>query len=286
MTARGPSPADRVRARLAPLPPDAAALLPRGYQRLGRVLVLRLPEALRPRFAEIGAAWQEVLGVATVLRHAGRTVGEDRHPAVEVIAGGPTETEVREHGVRYGFDAAAVMFAAGNKSERRRAGLVVRPGETVVDLFAGIGYFTLPAARPGGAARVVAVERNPVAYRYLVANLHSNGVADRVEAILGDNRGVPLPRHAADRVFMGYLPSALPWVRRALSVARPGATLHVHLVGDSRGGPAGAAAQVARALAAEGVEDPALDGRTVKPYGPGRTHFVVDATLPGPAPGP
>lgn len=282
MSARGPGPAERVRRRIARVcGADVADALPRGYQRLGRVLVLRLDESLRPAFPAIGSAWCAELGVQTVLRHAGRTDGEFRQPRTERIAGGSTETEVREHGVRYRFDAARLMFAAGNAAERRRIGRRVRPGERVADLFAGIGYFALPAAVHGRAGEVRAVEANPVSFRYLTENVALNGVASVVHPILGDNRSADLPSAWADRVVLGYLPSALPWLPRALAVARPGAVVHVHLVAGTRGGELGAAAEVAAAVVRAGGRSERADAREVKPYGPGRAHYVVDVDLAG-----
>ncbi len=259
--------------------------MPAGYQRLGRVLLLRLPPSLRPFFPEIGAAWRAELGVATVLVVAGPVAGEFRIPQVERIAGSATETEVVEHGVRWRFDAARIMFAAGNRTERRRAGELVRPGERVLDLFAGIGYFSIPAARTGRAREVVAVEKNPVALEYLTANVALNGVRDRVRVVAGDNREVDLPAGWADRVFLGYLPSAIPWVPGAVRLLHPaGAWLHIHTNVESRGGRRQAIAEVERALA-EGRARPLgpLSVREVKAYGPGRTHVVVDARVSGPS---
>ena len=280
------SPAERVRARLRPiLGTEVEGALPRGYQRLGRVLLLRLPAALRPHFRAIGEAWRDELEVATVLTVVGPVTGELRRPRVEVIAGGPTETEVVEHGVRYRFDARRILFAAGNRTERARAGRLVAPGETVVDLFAGIGYFAIPAARVGRAARVVAVEKNPVALAYLRENARRNGVDDRIEIVAGDNRRVALEPRTADRVFLGFLPSAVPWVGRAVSLVRPsGGSLHVHLVADVHGGRERAVASVERAVRRGGATPAAPSAaREVKPYGPGRAHVVVDVRL-GPRP--
>jgi len=282
-SARRP-PAERVRARLAEAAgPELAAAMPRGYQRLGRVLVLRLPDAFRPYFPLLGAAWQETLRVATVLVRTGPIAGDRRTPTVERIAGGPTETEVLEHGVRWRFDAARIMFAAGNRTERRRAGALVRPDERVVDLFAGIGYFSIPAALPGRARAVVAVDHNPLAIRYLTENAARNGVAERVVPVLGDNRTVDLAPASADRLFLGYLPSARPWIPRALALARPGAWIHVHSIEDARGAEARAVAATEAAVRAAGGSLRAPPrGRAVKPYGPGRTHVVVDARVDGP----
>lgn len=273
-------PAERVRDRIRELAgAEVAAQLPAGYQRLGRVLLVRLPDALRPYFPAVGAAWQAELGVSTVLVPRGPVAGEFRIPQVETIAGHATETEVVEHGVRWRFDAASIMFAAGNRTERLRVARLVVPGETVVDLFAGIGYFALPMAVIGRAGRVLAVEKNPVALRYLVENIARNNVSDRVEVVPGDNRTVALPHGGADRVLLGYLPSAVPWVPRALETVRPGGGwLHVHAVADARGAGDRAVQQVRSALRTAGASElEGLRAREVKPYGPGRTHVVVDA---------
>ncbi len=274
------APAERVRARIRPITGAALAeAMPSGYQRLGRVLLLRLPASYRPYFGPIGRSWQETLGVATVLTQVGPVSGELRTPTVERIAGSETETEVVEHGIRWRFDAARIMFAAGNRTERDRVRHLVRPGERVVDLFAGIGYFAIPAARSGPGTRVVAVEKNPVAFRYLVDNARRNHVAEQVDCRLGENRSVALPSGEADRVFLGYLPDATPWVPRALELLSPdGGWIHVHTVADARGAPSNAVAPVASALRGAGARATGpLRARKVKPYGPGRTHVVVDA---------
>lgn len=274
-------PAERVRERLARAAgASAAARMPAGYQRLGRVLVVRLPDELRPYFPTIGAAWQEVLGVETVLVRTGPIAGEFRRPVTETIAGGATETEVVEHGVRWRFDAAEVMFAAGNRTERLRAAALVRADETVVDLFAGIGYFAIPAARTGRPARVVAIEKNRVAVKYLRLNAALNGVVDRLEPVEGDNRLVGPAAGSADRVFLGYLPSAIPWTGRAIELLQSrGGWLHVHTVADARGATASARAAVEAEVAARGRRPFDARAREVKPYGPGRTHVVVDVRV-------
>ncbi|HXQ79438.1 MAG: methyltransferase domain-containing protein [Thermoplasmata archaeon] len=272
-------PAERVRLRLADVAGGPlAATMPSGYHRFGRVLVLQRPEALAPFDALLGTAWCEELGVETVLVKSGPVEGELRTPRVLRVAGETTETEVVEHGVRWRFDAARVMFAAGNKAERLRTGQLVRPGEVVADLFAGIGYFAIPAALPGRASSVWAVEKNPVSVRYLRENATLNGVADRVTVVPGDNRRVPLPEGTFDRVFLGYLPSATPWVPRAVSLVRAaGGWLHVHTVADVRTPPGETAASVIASVAADGSRlADATRVRVVKPYGPGRNHVVVD----------
>ncbi|MCI4344859.1 MAG: methyltransferase [Thermoplasmata archaeon] len=272
-------PAHRVRARVErSAGPTVARALPVGYHHLGRVVVLRLPEELRKHFRTIGAAWLDEPGVGAVLRRAGPVTGDWRLPDAELLAGEDCETEVVEFGIRYRFDASRITFARGNRSERHRAGLVTRPGETVVDLFAGIGYFTLPAAVLGKAARVLACEQNPESLRYLRTNVERNHVREKVDIVPGDNRDAVLPRGAADRVFVGLLPSSLAWVPMALRLLRPeGGTLHVHALLGTREGPGSAAGDVTTAIQGAGYRTDSVAVRPVKSYGPGRLHVVVDA---------
>jgi tRNA wybutosine-synthesizing protein 2 len=283
MTTGRPPPAERVRERLRAVAGDSAAeAMPRGYQRLGQVLLLRLPPSLLPYGGVLADAWRQELGVEAVLTHRGPIDGEFRRPHLERLGGSSTETEVVEHGSRWRLDASKVMFAAGNRTERLRFAHQVQAGERVADLFAGIGYFTIPAARAQPGARFVAVEKNPVAFRYLEENLRLNRVTPQVRAMLGDNRAVPLEPRSFDRIVLGYLPSSLPWLPRAMELlARPVGSVHVHLVVDAKDARRRGEDAVAAAL--ERYDATAsLRAREVKPYGPGRTHVVVDASVRAP----
>jgi tRNA wybutosine-synthesizing protein 2 len=278
---RRAGPVERVRGRVASDVDRATAnALPRGYTRLGRVLVVRLPEALRPHFTAIGEAYLQELGAQTLLRPSGPIEGEYRSPRFEKVAGDGTETAVTEHGVTWRFDAARIMFARGNKTERARIAHLPAPGERVYDLFAGIGYFSIPIALSRPTAQIIAVEANALSYQYLVDNIDRNGVRAQVSALRGDNRSVPLPPHSADRVLLGYLPTSLPYLGRALELVRvEGGHLHVHLVADSRAGVRGAEEEVRAALGRCASGPSSVHGREVKPYGPGRAHYVVDVAL-------
>ncbi|MFB6095079.1 MAG: class I SAM-dependent methyltransferase family protein [Halodesulfurarchaeum sp.] len=254
---------------------------PGSWAVIGDVLLVRFDEACERR-EEIGEALLDLHGEADTVLHRGDVQGAHREPSVEVVAGsGDTETVHTEHGTKYSLDLSRVMFAPGNKAERARMGEVVEPGERVLDMFAGIGYFTLPMARSGAA--VTAIERNPTAFRFLAENAELNGVGETVELLLGDCREVVNARVAADepgfdRIVMGYY-DAHEYLESALAVLEPGGIVHMHeatpdaLLWDRP------LDRLEAAVEAAGRSVTVEDRRRVKTHSEGVSHVVVDARI-------
>jgi tRNA G37 N-methylase Trm5 len=86
---------------------------------------------------------------------------------------------VTEQGIRQSFDFTRVMFSRCNVTEKIRFySQLVQPNEVVLDTFAGIGYFTLPAVIHGRASHVFCYELNDDALQALRYSLRDNGVHD------------------------------------------------------------------------------------------------------------
>ncbi|WP_324664796.1 class I SAM-dependent methyltransferase [Haloarcula sediminis] len=262
---------------------DAA---PSSWAVVGSVVLVAMGDAPRP--GEVGEALLALHGEAdTVLARNGIS-GVHREPDVTAVAGeGDTETVHTEHGTEYALDLAEVMFSPGNKAERARMGNAVNESERVLDMFAGIGYFTLPMARAG--AEVIAVEHNPTAFRYLVENTMRNGVDGLVHPYRADCRDVieaGLDGGPVDRVVMGYYEASEPdgaggftYLDSAIDALAPGGVLHMHeatpedLVFDRP------IERLEAAAADAGRSVEVLDTRRIKSHSEGVAHVVVDARI-------
>ncbi len=260
------------------VPEGVRRRLPRRVLRLGDVAVVRLYDGEAWRFRRVvgEAVLEAVPGVRCVVAWRGIS-GRFREPVGEVVAGeGDAETVHVELGVRYRLDPTRVMFAKGNVREKRR--LVSRglfDGASVFDMFAGIGYLSLPVAVHREPEVVYCAELNPVAYRYLVENVGLNDVGDVVVPFLGDCREVARLVPEVDVVIMGYLKGTLEFLDVALSKVRVGGRVMVHEVFPA-GWDEGRTAEEVLGAVPGGFEVRVVDVRDVKSYGPGLVHRVVE----------
>ncbi len=217
-------------------------------------------------------------GVKRIVK-LGRISGLKREPDVEVIIGDGTETIHRENKCSFKLDVSRVMWSKGNTTERKRMSTIAKQGETIVDMFAGIGYFSIPMAVHSKPSKIYSIEINPISYGYLCENVHLNKVEDILEPILGDCREIA-PRGMADRVLMGYIGNTNEYLDVAMDVLKEGGIIHYHeSVPDKLKfiRPVERINEAAMAADREMVE--IINKRIIKPYSPGVYHVVVDAKI-------
>lgn len=272
-SARDPSRDVRERLRRYGVP---EGISPTKWERFGDVVVLRLNAAAREYRARIGSAFAEALDAQTVLEDVSGIHGVLRTPKVEVLWGRGMEVVHLEGGVRYMFDVAKIMFSSGNVPERTSIATRVRDGAVVVDLFAGIGYFTLPIAVHARADRIYACELNPVAFHYLVENLRLNRVSN-VVPLEGDCRQTA-PRGAADVVLMGHF-DAREYLDVALDALRGAGLVVYHELCPKEQFPQAPLAHLTEAARARWYDVESAESHIVKSYAPGIVHAVLEARV-------
>ncbi|XP_071697573.1 tRNA wybutosine-synthesizing protein 2/3/4-like isoform X2 [Rutidosis leptorrhynchoides] len=214
------------------LPSTLLEQLPTRWERLGDIFVLPMTCFKDSAWDSLGnklwLAVAESLGASRLARQGRISSNGTRDSGLEILVGDNGWVDHRENGVLYSFDATKCMFSWGNLSEKRRMGQLDCKDEVVVDLFAGIGYFTLPFLVKANAKMVYACEWNPHAIEALKRNLEVNGVADRCVVLEGDNR-TTAPKEVADRVNLGLLPSSEDsWATAVRALRSKGGMLHVH----------------------------------------------------------
>ena len=171
---------------------DALKDLPKEWQIHGDMLLL-------PKDCMTISAWKfivpemwqifcKVLNVSRIAKC--ERIHDDRYRSskVELILGEDGWISRKENGIQYQYDVTKCMFSDGNITEKMRIASFDCNGMTVVDLFAGIGYFVLPYLVHAGASQVYACEWNPDAVEALKKNLELNKVSERCTVLEGDNK--------------------------------------------------------------------------------------------------
>ncbi|MDW8063919.1 MAG: class I SAM-dependent methyltransferase family protein, partial [Candidatus Caldarchaeum sp.] len=174
--------------------------------------------------------------VRTVLQKVGEVAGEERVASYRVVYGGPsTETVYRESGCVFKLDVGKVFFSPRLSTERLRIASQVKENEVVLDMFAGVGPFTIVVARKHPSATVYAVEKNPEAYRYLVENIQLNKLTNRVQPFNGDAAEiVPSINEKFTRIIMNLPHQSLNYLPLALGKTSSQAVIHLYVV-ENRG---------------------------------------------------
>ncbi len=187
---------------------------------IGEIAIIKIPDELVERRHEIGSAiLRNVKHVRSVYMQVSPVKDVYRVREVECIAGiDDPLTIYKEYGCRFKVNVAKVYFSPRLSTERARIASLVRDGETIINMFAGVCTFSIIIAKRNPRCRVYSIDINPDAVALCNENIEINKVGDRVSAILGDAGEVIVHTFldTADRVLMPlperareYLPYAL-----------------------------------------------------------------------------
>jgi len=212
--------------------------------------------------------------------------GKMRQPSIKVLTGNPsTETIHKENGCLFKLDIAKVMWSKGNTNERMRIANLIQRDEVVLDMFAGIGYFSIPIAKKASPKKVYSIEINPDSYHYLKENIKLNKINENsnknigyniIEPILGDSNEL-VKELAADRIIMGYVKTTHEFLDAAVKCLNPNGIIHYHETVPEKLVMTRPINRIKKAANDREVE--ILNNRIIKKYSPGVVHTVVDARI-------
>ena len=252
-----------------------------GVDVVGDIAIVRLSEFDSKEKQKIARALlQEMKNVLVVMEQEGGIEGEFRLRKLRRLAGEKrTLTVHRENGCAFNVDVARCYFSPRLSTERLRVAEEVRKKEKVLNMFAGVGPFSIPIAKLAGA-QVTSCEINGYAARLHIENNRLNKVDGLVNVIPGDAKDLPSMRLGKfDRILMPLPESADKFLATALAMAKKGAVIHYyrHVLGEDEREAAAALRDELSGLLSKGAE---YRVRRVRDVGPRWLEMAADIRMP------
>ena len=210
-----------------------------GVDVVGDIAIVRLEGfGAREKRRVAEALLSDLKNVRVVMEQEGGIEGEYRLRRLSRLAGERrTLTVHRENGCAFRVDVAKCYFSPRLSTERLRVAEEVKPGEQVLNMFAGVGPFSILVAKRAGA-RVESCELNAVAARLHGENNRLNRVEGLVSVRNADAADLPgLTATKFDRVLMPHPSEADRFLPTAIEMAKKGGRIHYyrHVLGEDEG---------------------------------------------------
>ena len=263
-----------------PVPEDLLGFSP-AYEVIGDIALLEDENLDAQTALQIADALLRTQpNIKSVVKPLTPVIGEFRIREFEIIAGEPrTETVHREYGCRYKVDLARAYFTPRLSTERSRILSWVKEGDTVVDMFAGVGPYSILLAKSKKPSRVIAIDKNPDAVHYLRENISLNS-AKKIEAIEGDARE-EAKRFAgtADHVIMNLPHNAYEFLDSAVLLTKPGGIIHYYGMTPEDDLFESSVELIRKAAEKAGKQVEILEKRVVRSYAPHQYNICIEAKV-------
>ena len=253
-----------------------------GVDIVGDIAIVRLGDFSASEKRRVaGALLEELRNVCVVMEQKGGIEGEYRLRTLRHLAGEKRSmTMHRENGCSFRVDVAKCYFSPRLSTERLRIAEAVMPSERVLNMFAGVGPFSIPIAKLKGA-KVLSCELNEYAARLHSENNALNKVEGLIEVISGNASELPkVTKRKFDRVIMPLPSEANRFLPTALAMAKKGGTIHYyrHVLGENEGEATAALREELRVLLPRRA---AYTTRRVREVGPRWVEMTAEIRVPG-----
>jgi tRNA (guanine37-N1)-methyltransferase len=227
------------------------------------------------------ALLENVHPARSVFYQATPVEGDFRTRNLEILAGEDnTETEYKEYGCRFKVDVEKAFFSPRLSTERDRIAQMIQDGETMINMFGGIGMFSIIAAKKKKCT-VYNIDLNPYAAKLCEENIKLNKLAGKVISIQGDAAQVVKEQlqNTGDRTLMLLPERSDEFLDSAISATKSGGIIHYysHQHADKRQDAVEVSKQ--HYLQVTPVQSEILGGRMVRAVGPRYYQTVVDARI-------
>ncbi|MDE1860176.1 MAG: class I SAM-dependent methyltransferase family protein [Candidatus Micrarchaeota archaeon] len=247
----------------------------KGYDLFGNIAVIDAEGSAAKKAAAVIMGINK--NVKTVLSKAGAVSGKYRTRKYSYVAGEENYIATyKENGCTFSFDIRKTFFSTRLSFERNRLCELVAPRENVVVMFAGIGPFAIEIAKKHPETKVIAIELNKNACKYLSQNIKLNKVGN-VIAELGDVKKFSKKyRGFADRIIMPLPRDSYAFMEPALSMAKRKSTIHYYAFAGAADPFNEHIAPIKRFLATKKASMAVSSKRIVRSYSPTEVEIVLD----------
>ena len=264
------------------LTPKEADELISAFDQVGDIIIVRIPDLLLPKKKLIGETLlEQVKSAKSVFYQSSSVEGEFRTRNLELLAGDDkTETEYKESGSRFIVDVRKAFLSPRLSSERMRIAKLVNDEEVVVNMFGGIGMFSIIAAK-NKKCSVYNIDINPDAANFCQKNITINKLTGNVISIHGDASNVieKQLKNKSDRTLMLLPEKSDEFLNSAILATKNNGIIHYysHIHADKKSDAAKLSEQ--HYLEITPVSSTILGSKIVRPVGPRFYQTVVDIKI-------
>ncbi|MGY5148702.1 MAG: class I SAM-dependent methyltransferase [Candidatus Nitrosopumilus sp. bin_68KS] len=252
------------------------------FDQIGDIIIVRIPDTLLSKKKIIGETLlNEVKIVRSVYYQASDVEGDFRTRNLEIIAGEDnTETEYKEFGCKFIVDVEKAFFSPRLSTERERIANLIQEGEIVTNMFAGVGMFSIMAAKKKKCT-VYSLDINPVASKLCEKNIELNKLAGKIISINGDATNIIKDQleNKSDRTLMLLPERSDEFLESAISTTKSEGVIHYysHIHADKKS-DAGILSEE-HYLQVTPVKSEILNSKIVRAVGPRYYQTVVDVKI-------
>ena len=252
------------------------------FDQIGHIIIIRIPDSLISKKKLIGETLlEQVKSAKSIFYQSSSVDGEFRTRDLEILAGDDkTETEYKESGCRFFVDVRNVFFSPRLSSERTRIAEFVNNDEVIVNMFGGVGIFSIIAAKMKRCT-VFNIDINPLAAKLCKKNIAINKLVGNVISIEGDasqviNRQL---ENKSDRTLMLLPEKSDEFLDSAILSTKSGGIIHYysHIHADKKSDAAKLSEQ--HYMQITPVKSTILGSKIVRPVGPRFYQTVVDVKI-------
>ena len=252
------------------------------FDQVGEIIIVRIPESLLPKKKIIGEKLLEQVKTArSVFYQSSSVEGDFRTRDLEIIAGEDnTVTEYKEFGCRFIVDVEKAFFSPRLSTERDRIANLVQDGEIVINMFGGVGMFSIIAAKRKKCT-VYNIDINPIAANLCEKNIELNRLAGKIISIQGDATQIVEERlkDKGDRVLMLLPERSDEFLSSAISATKSNGIIHYysHIHADKKSQAAKLSEKHYHDISP--VKSKILYSKIVRAVGPRYYQTVVDVRI-------